>query len=43
MIKVAVPNKGVLSEPAIDLLKTCGYKASKFVKSLNSADCANGV
>ncbi|MDR1829258.1 MAG: ATP phosphoribosyltransferase [Candidatus Fibromonas sp.] len=43
MIKVAVPNKGVLSEPAIDLLKTCGYRASKSVKSLNSADCANGI
>ena len=43
MIKVAVPNKGVLSEPAIDLLKTCGYKASKSVKSLNSVDSTNGI
>jgi ATP phosphoribosyltransferase len=43
MIKVAVPNKGTLSEPAIDLLKACGYKASKSVKSLSSIDFANGI
>ncbi|MCL2207782.1 MAG: ATP phosphoribosyltransferase [Fibromonadales bacterium] len=43
MIKVAIPNKGVLSEPAIDLLKACGYKASKSAKSLSSIDLANGI
>ncbi|MCL2283870.1 MAG: ATP phosphoribosyltransferase [Fibromonadales bacterium] len=43
MIKVAIPNKGMLSEPAIDLLKACGYKASKSVKSLSSIDSANGI
>jgi len=43
MIKVAIPNKGVLSEPSIELLKTCGYKASKSVKTLSALDKANSV
>ncbi|MCL2260318.1 MAG: ATP phosphoribosyltransferase [Fibromonadales bacterium] len=43
MIKVAIPNKGMLSEPAIELLKACGYKASKSTKSLSSIDLANGI
>lgn len=43
MIKVAVPNKGVLSEPSLDLLKACGYKANKATKSLSSIDNANGI
>jgi ATP phosphoribosyltransferase len=43
MIKVAIPNKGVLSEPAMDLLKACGYKVSKAIKTLNSIDTANGI
>jgi len=43
MIKVAVPNKGVLSEPAIELLKNCGYKAAKSVRALSSIDMANGI
>jgi ATP phosphoribosyltransferase len=43
MIKVAIPNKGVLSEPAIELLKACGYKAGKSTKSLCVSDTANGI
>jgi ATP phosphoribosyltransferase len=43
MIKVAVPNKGVLSEPAMDLLKACGYKANKPSKTLSSIDSVNGI
>jgi ATP phosphoribosyltransferase len=43
MIKLAVPNKGMLSEPAMDLLKTCGYKANKSIKTLSSIDSANGI
>jgi len=43
MIKIAIPNKGMLSEPAMDLLKACGYKVSKSVKMLSSIDPANGI
>ncbi|MDR1812120.1 MAG: ATP phosphoribosyltransferase [Candidatus Fibromonas sp.] len=43
MIKLAVPNKGVLSEPAMDLLRACGYKVSKSVRALSSIDSANGI
>jgi len=43
MIKLAVPNKGILSEPAMDLLRACGYKVSKSVRALSSIDSANGV
>ncbi|MDR0515468.1 MAG: ATP phosphoribosyltransferase [Fibromonadaceae bacterium] len=43
MIKVAVPNKGMLCEPTIDLLKACGYKASKATKSLSSLDLKSGI
>ena len=43
MIKVAIPNKGMLSEPTMDLLKACGYKVNKSLKTLCSIDSANGV
>ncbi|MDR2580590.1 MAG: ATP phosphoribosyltransferase [Fibromonadaceae bacterium] len=43
MIKVAVPNKGMLSEPAMDLLRACGYKANKPTKTLSSIDTVNGI
>ncbi|MDR1811906.1 MAG: ATP phosphoribosyltransferase [Candidatus Fibromonas sp.] len=43
MIKLAIPNKGMLSEPAMDLLKACGYKVSKSVKTLSSIDSAHGI
>jgi ATP phosphoribosyltransferase len=43
MLKIAVPNKGVLSEPAIELLKACGYRVAKSTKALSSLDMANGI
>jgi ATP phosphoribosyltransferase len=43
MIKVALPNKGMLFEPTMDLFRACGYKVSKTMKSLSSADPDNGV
>lgn len=43
MIKVALPNKGMLFEPTQDLLKACGYSASKPYKTLTSVDTKNGI
>ncbi len=43
MIKIALPNKGMLFEPAMDLFKACGYKISKSQKTLSSSDPENGV
>jgi ATP phosphoribosyltransferase len=43
MIKVALPNKGVLLEPTIELLSSCGYIVSKTPSSLSSLDAENGV
>lgn len=43
MIKVALPNKGMLFEPTQELLKACGYKANKPYKTLTSVDTQNGI
>jgi len=43
MIKVALPNKGQLFEPTVEILTTCGYKVSKSPKSLSSLDPENNV
>jgi len=43
MIKVALPNKGMLFEPTQELLKACGYKASKPYKTLTQIDQKNGI
>jgi len=43
MIKMALPNKGQLFEPTIELLKACGYKAIKSKKSLSCIDTANNI
>ncbi|MEP7215270.1 MAG: ATP phosphoribosyltransferase [Anaerolineaceae bacterium] len=43
MIKVALPNKGQLFEPTVELLTSCGYKVSKSPKSLSSLDPENNV
>ncbi len=43
MIKVALPNKGQLFEPTMDILAACGYKVSKSLRSLSSLDAENGV
>jgi len=43
MIKVALPNKGQLFEPTMDILAACGYKVSKSLRSLSTLDGDNGV
>lgn len=43
MLRVAVPNKGSLSETAIDILKEAGYATRRDSKSLTVEDTANGV
>ena len=43
MIKIAVPNKGSLSESALKILKEAGYKGRSHNKSLNVVDEDNGV
>ncbi len=43
MIKVALPNKGQLFEPTMDLLAACGYKVSKSLRSLSTLDSENDV
>ncbi len=43
MIKVALPNKGQLFEPTMDLFKSCGYKVAKNSRSLSSLDIENAV
>jgi ATP phosphoribosyltransferase len=43
MIKVALPNKGALFEPTLDLLNSCGYRVSKAGSNLSSLDPENNV
>lgn len=43
MIRMALPNKGQLFEPTIELLKQCGYKAVKPTKTLTCVDTKNGI
>lgn len=43
MIKIAVPNKGSLSEAASEILKEAGYKGRGISKALNIVDEANDV
>ncbi|MEX2079997.1 MAG: ATP phosphoribosyltransferase [Dehalococcoidia bacterium] len=43
MIKVAVPNKGVLFEPTIDLLSSCGYLIGRSPAALIAHDSENQV
>lgn len=43
MIKIAVPNKGSLSERALGVLKEAGYKGRGMSKALNVLDEDNGV
>ncbi len=43
MIKVALPNKGVLFQPTIDLLASCGYRVGKSGSQLTSLDPENEV
>ena len=43
MIKIAVPNKGSLSEAAVEILAEAGYKGRGHSKALNVVDSNNGV
>ena len=43
MIKVALPNKGLLFEPALQLLNACGYRARKPYKTLTCLDPQNNI
>ena len=43
MIKIAVPNKGSLSEAAVEILTEAGYKGRGHSKALNVVDSDNGV
>jgi ATP phosphoribosyltransferase len=43
LLKVAVPNKGILSEKAISMLKEAGYLVRRDDKDLHIVDSANGI
>src|SRR5690606_12262326 len=43
VIKVALPNKGQLFEPTMDILAACGYRVSKSLRSLSTVDSDNSV
>ena len=43
MLRVAVPNKGALSEPAAEILAEAGYRRRTDAKDLTVIDPANGV
>jgi len=43
MLRVAVPNKGALSEPAAEILSEAGYRRRSDPKDLTVIDPANGV
>src|SRR3954466_5302488 len=43
LIKIAVPNKGSLSEPAAEMLREAGYRQRTDTKELALLDEANGV
>ncbi len=43
MIKVALPNKGQLFDPTMDILASCGYKVSKSLRSLSVLDTENQI
>lgn len=43
MIKVALPNKGVLFEPTLELLSACGYRVGRSGSQLSSFDPENDV
>lgn len=43
VLRVAVPNKGSLHGPAVELLSAAGYQVHRDGKALFAADAANGV
>lgn len=42
-LRVAVPNKGMLSEPAAEILSEAGYRRRRDLKDLTVVDAANNV
>ncbi|MCQ2378657.1 MAG: ATP phosphoribosyltransferase [Victivallaceae bacterium] len=42
-LKIAVPNKGALSEGTVELLTAAGYKCKRSGRELMVGDCANGI
>lgn len=43
MLKVAIPNKGILSDAAIGMLKEAGYLVRRDTKDLHVIDSVNGI
>jgi ATP phosphoribosyltransferase len=43
VLKIAIPNKGILSEAAIGMLKEAGYLVRRDTKDLHVVDAANGI
>ena len=43
MLQLAVPNKGALSEDAIELLRSCNYKCMRYGRELSLVDSVNEV
>lgn len=43
MIKIALPNKGVLFQPTIEMISSCGYRVAKTGSALSSIDTENNV
>ena len=43
MLKIAIPNKGSLSESAVTMLKECGYRVRRDTKELVITDVDNDI
>lgn len=43
MLRVAIPNKGLLAEPAVEMLREAGYRQRKDERDLTVHDVDNGV
>ena len=43
MLQFAIPNKGALSEGAVQLLKSAGYKCTRYSRELIVSDSENGI
>ena len=43
MLQFAIPNKGALSEGAVQILKSAGYKCTRYSRELIVSDSENGI
>ncbi len=43
MIKIALPNKGQLCDPTLEILTDCGYRVNRSARSLSALDLENGI